>query len=118
MPLTWHTFLYMYFLILSYAIIWKLEKSETALQKRFFTSKIPSILAFLPIFSMFLVGYDILIGIAPLINLVNLAPAIACLVGIIRISQNPFNLKSKISLLTIILIVLCSLSAAVHLLLG
>ena len=118
MPLTWHTFLYMYSLILSYAIIWKLEKSETALQKRIFKSKIPTILAMLPIFAMFLVVYDILSGIAPRHNLVNLAPAIACLIGIIRISRNPFNLKRKISLLTILLIVLCSLSAAVHLLLA
>ena len=118
MPLTWHTFLYMYFLILSYAIIWKLEKSETVLQKRIFTSKIPIFLAILPLFSMFLVVYDTLIGIAPLHNLVNIAPAIACMVGIIRICQNPFNLKSKISLMTIILIILCSISAGVHLLLG
>jgi len=117
-PITWHTFFYMYALILSYAIIWKLEKSDLSLQKKVFSSKIPLFLAILPVFAMFLVVFDIVFGYAPLHNLINFAPPIACLAGIINISRHPFNLKIKISWMTLILIFLCSLSAALHLLLA
>jgi len=35
-PRTWHTFIYMFVLILSYSVIWKLEKSASTLQKKVF----------------------------------------------------------------------------------
>lgn len=115
MPLTWHTFIYMYVLILSYAVIWKLEKSPFSLQKKVFSSRIPAALAGLTLLPMLVVVLDILRDYAPLHNLVNLAPPIACLIGLVKISSHPFNLQLKISLMTVILIVLCSFSAAIHL---
>lgn len=118
MPITWHTFLYMYALIFSYAVIWKLEKSELKLQKQVFSSNLPSFLALLPLLAMFLVVYDIILGFAPLHNLVNLLPPIACMLGLMHIFRHPFNLQKKISLMTLILVLLCTLSAAVHLLLA
>lgn len=114
-PLTWHTFLYMYVLILSYAIIWKLEKSPATFQKEIFSSWIPKGLAGLSFLPLFLVFYDIIIGYAPVQNLVNLAPAVASLVGLVQISRNPIDLQIKISILTLILIGLCTISAIVHL---
>ena len=113
--LTWHTFVYMYVLILAYAIIWKLEKSPHPLQKKVFPSNIPKVLASTTFLPIVLVFYDILSGTAPIHNLVNLAPPIACLIGILRISGHPFNLQKKISLMTFVLIVLCSFSAYIHL---
>lgn len=115
MPITWHTFLYMYALILSYAIVWKLEKSDYDLQKRVFSFSIPSALILLSILPIFLVVYDILIGYAPIHNLINFAPPIASAMGLINISRNPFNLRKKINIMTLTLILLCSLSAFVHL---
>jgi hypothetical protein len=117
-PITWHTFLYMYSLILSYAVIWKLEKSDFLLQKTVFSSKVSSLLMLLPMLALFLVVYDILIGLAPLHNLINLFPPIACMAGLLNIIQNPFNLQKKISRMTLILILLCSFSATLHLILA
>lgn len=113
--LTWHTFVYMYVLILAYAIIWKLEKSPHPLQRKVFSSNIPKVMASITVLPIALVFYDILTVTAPIHNLVNLAPPIACLIGILRISRHPFNLQEKISLMTLVLIVLCSLSAYIHL---
>jgi hypothetical protein len=114
-PRTWHTFVYMFVLILSYSVIWKLEKSPYPLQKEVFSSPIPAALALLSVVPFTLVIYDIMIGIAPLQNLVNLAPPVANLVGMLKISQNPFNLQKKISLWTLILLLLCSISMGFHL---
>ncbi len=116
--LTWHTFLYMYMLIFTYSVIWKLEKSAYPLKREIFTSFIPLFMVVLLILSLSIVIYDIHIGIAPIQNLINLTPPVASLAGVINISRHPFNLRRKISLLTLILFLLCAISAGVHLALG
>lgn len=114
---TWTSFFYMYFLVLSYAVVWKLEKGAYPLQKRVFNSSILLILSISMMIPIILVFHDIFSGLAPIYNLINLTPPIASMVGLKVIARNPIHLQKKVSLLTLVLFLLCSLSVYIHIIL-
>ena len=115
---TWNAFFYIFCLIFPYAVLWKIESSVELLQKKILGSIIMRVLVSFPIISMIIVMIEVITDASPIVNLFNLIPPIAIITALIIIVRNANELRKKISLLTIILILLCSLSALMHLIFG
>jgi hypothetical protein len=114
-PLTWHTYVYIFCLVFVYAIIWKLERSPNLLKKNLFQFGQLGFILFFPLCSMFVVFLDILTGIRPVHNLINLLPPIVCLIGAYRIIKVPILLRYKISWFMLGLVLSNSISLSVSL---
>jgi len=112
-PRTLTIFLYLFCLVFIFAVVWKFEKSAYTLKRKLLSSELFRTLAGLAITAMFLVIFDILTGLAPLSNLVNMLPPIISLIYIKRIAQKPVFLRRAISQYTAILVTLCTLSALI-----
>ena len=112
---TWRTFIYIFNLIFTYAILWKLEKSPLEVTKRIINSELPNIVSMLLLFSMGLVIFDVITGNLPTTNLINLLPPAANLIAVKLITQNPTSLRQKISLLSMALILIIAVSVILHL---
>jgi len=114
--LTWHTFLYIFSIVLIYAIFWKLERSPALLKKRLYQSGLLRILPILPLVSIIIVFIDIFFGIRPIHNLINLLPPVICILASYRMNKYPFLLRNKLTYMTLGLVLSTSLSLLVHLL--
>lgn len=113
-PRTWTIFLYLFCLVIIYAILWKFEKSAYTLKRKLLDSGVFRILAVFAGMAMLLVIFDILSRLAPLYNLVNLLPPIVSIIYLKRITQTPVFLRRKISQYTAPLVLLCTISAAIY----
>lgn len=116
--LTWHTAVYVFFIVFIYAVFWKLERSPSLLKKRLCLSGLLPFLSFLPLISIVFVLIDIFIGIRPLHNLINLLPPVVCILATYRMSKYPFLLRQKITYMTVGMVLSTSLSLIVHFLLS
>ena len=108
--LTWNAYAYTFCLILPYAVMWKLEASSEELRLRILNSKIIRILTVLPVISMLIVINDVLQGLFPTINLLNLLPPIALIVSQVLFQKKHNNAKLRVFILTLVLILLCGTS--------
>jgi len=115
---TWNAFFYIFFLIFPYAVIWKIESSAETLKNKLFGSTLMKVMSLFPIISMIFVISDVITGVAPTFSLFNVLPPITIFAALFVIIKKPNALKKKISLLTIILIILCGSSTLIHLFVG
>jgi len=115
---TWNAFFYIFFLIFPYSVIWKIESSAETLQNKLFGSTLMRFMSVFPIISMIFVISDVIAGVAPIFSLFNVLPPIAIFVALWVIIKKSNALKKKISLLTIILIILSGSSTLIHLFSG
>jgi len=98
-----------------YATLWKLDKVEIDLQNQVRTPSLIYGLSFLTLISMSIVVIDVFTGLAPAYGLVNLLPPIIFLVASIEILRSPKLSWQKLSLLTLILLIITGFSAIIHL---
>ena len=115
---TWNAFFYIFFLIFPYAAIWKIESSADSLKKKLFGSTLMRFMSVFPLISMIFVISDVITGNAPAYSLFNVLPPITIFAALFIIIMKPIALKKKISLLSIILIILCGSSTLIHLYAG
>jgi len=115
---TWNAFFYIFFLIFPYAVIWKIESSAETLKNKLFGSTLMKVMSLFPIISMIYVISDVITGVTPTFSLFNVLPPITIFAALFVIIKKPNALKKKISLLTIILIILCGSSTLIHLFAG
>jgi len=111
----WRTYFYVFGMILMYATLWKLDKVEIDLQNQVRTPSLIYGLSFLTLISMSIVVIDVFTGLAPAYGLVNLLPPIIFLVASIEILRSPKLSWQKLSLLTLILLIITGFSAIIHL---
>ncbi len=112
---TWNAFFYIFCLVFPYAVLWKFESSFEELRHRLIGSRVFQILITLPIIAMVLVIRDVLRGMFPMINLVNLLPPITMIAGLAMIQKNHTAVKKKVFVLTLVLTLLCGSSVILHL---
>ncbi len=115
---TWHIFFYMFSLIFIYAVLWKFEKSDYALKRTLYQSKLFIVLTLLPFIASTFVILDLVKDLLPTHNLINLLPPLASLIVLQLITRKPTLIRQKISLLTLSLILLSSITAVMYLLCG
>lgn len=114
----WRTYFYIFGIILMYATLWKLEKVEIDLQNQVRSTSLIYGFSFLTLISMSIVVIDSLTGLAPAYGLVNLLPPITFLVASITIVRNSKLSWQKLSLLTLILLIITGISATIHLMMA
>lgn len=112
---TARTFVYMLMLIGVYAVLWKFEKSTYLLKKRLIHSRLFSVLALMTVLAMGLVVYDVLVGTYLPFHLITLLPPLIELIALVYIVNSPILIREKISLLTVIMMVITSVTATLHL---
>ncbi len=115
--LTWHTFIFIFNLVLVYAIIWKFEKTDSELKKVIVQRCIFQFLTFPLLISTSVVIYDIAIGLRTMLSLFNLPPIAISIFYIYKISTKPYQLRQKISRFSILIILTIAISVLFHLLL-
>lgn len=117
-PRTWRVFFYTYNLIFIYSTLWRLEKVDWELREQLIASKLFPALILLAMLSMVSVIHEVLSGLTPTHNLVNLLPPVVSAITLLTIIREKDLTWQKISLFTLSLLILSSFSAFIHLILG
>lgn len=115
-PQTWSAFIYMNLMIFIYAVLWKFEKSPLSLKRNLLKSSLFKILTCLGILAMLLPFRDVVSGLFPPQDLINVLPPIALIVSVVSIARNPINLRIIIGKLTLSLMLLSTLTMLIFLL--
>ena len=111
----WSVLVYIFPLIFIYAVLWRLEKTESALRKEILASPVWWFLKVLSIFAGLWLLSSTIMGRFPIINLFNLLPPIAIFYLLLKWPRSWENARKDIAWLTFWMVLTCLVSLAGHL---